>query len=500
MKRKNSIITGLKRCSLFLLVVATSINLLGPVKSTSAVGYDSDPGYDIVIGSVLYLWPKDGPWNVDSGWQSVMFRFHEADQRWWNLQSSGELTSVHNFGYNNDWHAWCLWSSSTVVYYSPYTTADDPSGAPVYGWCKPNYDIAIMGINRIHARAYDPHNEPPENTNPQPEKALTVEPVNIISGYMTRDETDVVIPCPGINLEFSRSYNSGSTVTNGILGPKWSCSINWHLSESLLSQTIGYVTNIVNHIIKIRAGTMGELSMTITDTNNWNEWSGHKDVLWHIVKTNNEYSVNLGQGIEYVFDNNGFLRSMSDRWGNSVTYYYTNNLVSRIDHSNGQYLDFSYNSSNRLINVSTPSEKFGASFLYSDQGELTNATRTTSSETNAVSYYYDYSTNFCNYCITQIVNRADDIFSYQYATNSSGEITAKCTNSVVPSAYYATKLEYHPDTNEVFTTVTYGRGDTNLVSDYYYGWTTDYSDKNLRITRIVGPNSTNQTIDRKSVV
>jgi YD repeat-containing protein len=82
------------------------------------------------------------------------------------------------------------------------------------------------------------------------------------------------------------------------------------------------------------------------------------------------------------------------------------------------------------------------------------------------------------------VNSAGEILNYTYATNASGQTTSKGIAMVLQTNYYQHTVSY--DTNNCKSTVTYTRGSTNLVYNYYYNAITQ------KITRIEGASSSNQ--------
>lgn len=322
-------------------------------------------------------------------------------------------------------------------------------------------------------------NEIPPRYNHDPKKGNTIEPINTMSGFMVHDETDIVIPCPGFNLTFARSYRSGLPYTNSGLGPRWAHSFDWHISETTDVRTVdGF--SITCQWAVVKTGQGDEYTLTQTASNQWN---GNRDNNWRAERaTNGEYSLYLPRQIRYAFNSNGILTGISDSWSNCVTLTYTNdypsNLLTRAEHNNGQYLNFSYQS-NLISQVTTPSTNLTVYLYYNTVGELSNATRRVGTNNQPASYYYDATTN---HSITQIVDSVGDTFKYVYTTNASGWSTSICTNMTVSSNYYVHSVQQ--STNAV-TTVTYYRGATNQVFSYVY------NSNDLLITQITGP-TTNQ--------
>jgi len=407
------------------------------------------------IGQDEYVYvPGDPPhWNgtdFASGWQLSWVN----DQQWGFYTEGSSYYAWDGYDVNHPFggYTYVGWGGS-----GPYTLA---------------YSVYWIGLDDLHSERSTP-------VRPQWRELDKSDPVNTVSGSMVRDETEVIIPCPGIDLEFSRSYRSAFSYTNGPLGPRWIHSYDWHISETTDVRDIeGYT--VTSHWAVVRNGEGDDFTLTMITTN---QWRAHRENNWETTKTTNgDYRVYLPARMELSFNTNGVLTAIADLWGNTVTLSYTNsypsNLLTKVEHSNGQSLTFSYDGSNRLTGVSSPSTNFSVAFSYNDQGELTNALRTASSKTQAIRYFYDFATNFCNHSITQIINAAGDIYSYAYSTNTSGQMTSYCTNVVVCTNYFQNKFVF--GTNDC-TTMTVSRSGASQVYDYYY------DSDNLRLTKTVGP-------------
>jgi RHS repeat-associated protein len=343
-----------------------------------------------------------------------------------------------------------------------------------------------------------------EGVNPtDPQKEHTTEPVNILNGNMLHDEMDIVIPCPGISLGFSRHYNSSDSYVNSGFGSKWSHSYEWCVDVP------------PDDSVDVWAGDRCKYTLSIygvvTNSTSTNRiWRGRHDTNWELRETtNNEYNLYIGGGsyllydtngirtqictscqspYVYGFDTNGILKQISDPWQNSVTLLYSNgspSLVTNIHHSNGQYLNLSYGISNRIVRVDTPNPSFYVAYSYNSSAEMTNATRFTSSGAFPVKYSYDASSN---HCLTQVVNAAGDVFAYAYSTNALGQSLAACTGMVLNADYYRQGISCF--TNQHRSSVTYFRGNSNQIYSYYYVPNT------LQITNIYGPCSSNLVTSR----
>ena len=234
------------------------------------------------------------------------------------------------------------------------------------------------------AEAYDA-----EETQPGPSGG---DPINIIMGSVLLEETDLAIPCPLLNLVFSRNYNSHLRYDRPV-GHRWTHSYNWTVDE---------FTNIT---IK---GVSGDWVLLRAVSDPWlgayggdfrwfheEEDGSHTirgDIGYRLVKEEDgEYVVKIPGGISYLFDTNGVLEKISHLAGPHITLTYTNDfpnhLLTRVEHSNGQYLDFEYNN-DLIVQVSTTSTNVSVSFGYNDNGELVEAVRQTPRGDFTTTYSY----------------------------------------------------------------------------------------------------------------
>ncbi|MEI6564840.1 MAG: DUF6531 domain-containing protein, partial [bacterium] len=207
--------------------------------------------------------------------------------------------------------------------------------------------------------------QPTKPTNPGCQKISNVgDPMNVMNGDMSLGETDLVIPAPGIPLEFRRWYGSVSTAT-GLMGPKWTCSGD--LSAWTTNTVFGGLTN------KWLVARMGENDewrpLNVTNgavaISHGSRWTGS-------LNTNGTYSVVLAAGLTCRFDTNGALERVEESFGNVVTFTRTNLsgtiLLMGMEHSNGQYLHFEY-TSNLLTRVLAPSTNLSARYTYNADGD-----------------------------------------------------------------------------------------------------------------------------------
>lgn len=310
--------------------------------------------------------------------------------------------------------------------------------------------------------------------------ASTTEPINVLSGGMYREETDLVIPAAGFDLRWGRFYNSASPRTNGILGPRWTHTYDWTVSETTLVSVVAGITNTHAGLTVRMEGAEKDL---LPDGTNAVWTSGRESPMTVRREGSGEYTMTLPGGVTATFETNGLLKGMADGWAMRLSFAYTNLgtalALSSVTHADGRALHLTY-ANGLLAGVIGPTTNFGMSYAYNAAGELTNAVRRLTTGDFATSYGYDTNGTVRGHYLVRRVNAAGDVTSCGYSTNALGATQAGCTGLVVGSSYYGHSVAYN--TNNASATVTYRNTSTN--SSYLYSFDAD------RVRQISGPGGT----------
>ena len=293
---------------------------------------------------------------------------------------------------------------------------------------------------------------------------------------MILNNGNLFVPCPGIDLALSWTYNSALPAASGPLGPKWVHSYDWMLLKTnKVYQGADY--DFTNHWIELRTGSDSTWGFRQYGTNDY--WECAYNATRITEATNGEYVLSFPGGVQHAYANDGLLREISDAWGNTLTLAYTNgngtgltNLLSRVEHDNGQYLQLHYgatDTSNLLDKVETASSNLFVTFAYTDQGKLEHVSEVASGVTNQTTYSYftDVPGGFYGNSITQRINSLGNMRCYAYKPDTSGWASAECTNMWLNSdSNYSHTVVADVSNNQ--STVTYHRSGTNqtLVYDY----------------------------------
>ncbi len=310
--------------------------------------------------------------------------------------------------------------------------------------------------------------------------ANSIDPINVMNGNVSYSKTDVSIPCPGIPLDFTRTYNS-TLDYKSLVGQRWTHTYDWRVTS----------TNLVE------AGNTNTYGLLLSPDKScyWFKKTGSiyqspLEAPWILQQsTDGTYQVTMPNSAVFAFNTNGMLQTMTDLWGNSLTLTYSNNypnqLLTGVRHNNGKELLFLY-TNNLISQVKTPSTNFNVYYYFNGQDELTNVTCTIPTANFSVSYLYDSATNWANHSLTQIVNEVGDVYSYKYATNAQGLVTSKGISMVLASNYYQHTVSYITQPY-CQSTITYTLGNTNQPIVYnfdpFFG----------RVTGIAGPGTINHS-------
>jgi len=399
-----------------------------PTNAYVSISMSNPPEYDIPYIGALSWW-EGGGGKIELGGTGPVS---------WNVTYDGGLHISSETNYS-------------VSLGKVFVIQHDAQGAYVANYWAP-LDLVGGGMTNLPTAGSD--------LKPSGDTAATTEPVNTISGNLYFNETDAVIPCPGISLASAREYGSLGK-SNSYAGNMWSHSYDWFLFD-----TNAVVDGQTNSYKAVKTGSGETFKFLVTN----GVYQTPADTAWRLEFTNQAYRLGLGMGVVYEFDSNGVLQVMSDAWSNRVTLSYTNaypsNQLIKAEHGNGQYLSFTY-TNNRLAQISTPVTNFYINFAYDASGCLTGTVRHVG--TNSYSCRYAYDT-----WLTQRVNSAGDVFSYGYETNGSG----RGTEVSVGSNYYHHVIDF---ATSGMTRVTYYRDSGNQC--YCYAYDTN----SLRLDDVLGP-------------
>ena len=244
---------------------------------------------------------------------------------------------------------------------------------------------AIIGDSNDYIRVLA---EPP----PQEEEALGApphtgnagEPVNTATGNYYYNIQDMADPSAGLPLFVSRWYNAITADT--AVGP-FGCGSSWMYSTSIewRSDKSAVVRMGDGHAIYF----LGSI-----DPNNPTDMSGMyanqdaNDIADLERFGNGTANLTLADGTLYTFDVNGRISLITTPYPASLTFDYTNNLLTKITHSNGRIYDITYTSSGGHDVISMISSSGGRSVSYQYDTDC-NLIQVTRPDASTLTYVYD---------------------------------------------------------------------------------------------------------------
>ena len=301
------------------------------------------------------------PEYADYGTHPGIYAWNDTEGKFYNLTGCGWLE------WNSNRSRWEICDAEWGVVYAQMETGDPDDPTTIIPWEDAYTESGCYPPLQAHATEKQDEEKPDEDT------ANTTDPINTITGNMLLDETDLHIASPGVPLLLSRHYISGLDYTNGPLGEKWTHSLNWWVSESTNTRTVGTAT-ITNECLDVRAGSGKTYQLVKHSTND--SWTAYRDVNWSAEKlTNDTYELTVPPTTKMLFATNGVLTSVSDLWENDIALTYTNlsgvQRLAEVEHSNGKKLTFTYSGS-LVSRIDTPSTNLYACYYYNASNELTN--------------------------------------------------------------------------------------------------------------------------------
>jgi len=227
----------------------------------------------------------------------------------------------------------------------------------------------------------------------------TVDPVSTVTGNMYHDETDIVIKGRGLNIAFTRTYNSilsDSTHPQGLpLSTGWTHSYNMKLVSNDYGQYPNYPVeqapeneNGTTSSITYVNERGGELNYLVNDLNASyaiTPPTGNFDTLQLDSPTVGEHTLEFQNGVKYVFEGGDLktpgvearLARIEDPYGNQLTFTYdgSNRLINIDDNINDPArtgLTLTYTADNRIDKITDWTGRVW-DFGYDAQGRLTSA-------------------------------------------------------------------------------------------------------------------------------
>jgi RHS repeat-associated protein len=222
-----------------------------------------------------------------------------------------------------------------------------------------------------------------------PADALAQSTVDPATGSFSYDHTDLQIPCFGLPFEFKRHYNSqNANNATSPIGYGWTHSYNIRLTLTSSNGTA---------VITYADGKQESYL-----TNGAGGFMGGAGVFNSLTASGGTYTLTTKAQRKYVFDAQGWLTSIVDRNGNTLTMAYSGSNLTSVTDPAGRAISFSYNSIGYLTRFTDPANRF-AQFSYDAN---TNLSSFTDFNGRATHFTYD-----ANHRITQAMDSLGNAFA-----------------------------------------------------------------------------------------
>ena len=245
----------------------------------------------------------------------------------------------------------------------------------------------------------------------------TLDPISTVTGNMYRDETDITIKGRGLNIAFTRTYNSGPTTANASglpMGHGWTHSYSMRLVSNDYGQNPNYDATLAPENANGKSSSVtyidergGEVNYLLDDTGATPSYAVTApqrvfDNLELDTPSIGQATVTFRNGVKYIFDggdlkvpgNTAQLIRMEDPYGNELLFGYTGNNLTSISDNLGiagrTGLSLTYTPAGQIETITDWNNRQW-SYTYDADGNLTSATNPLS---QTVSYTYQAGTHF----------------------------------------------------------------------------------------------------------
>ena len=298
--------------------------------------------------------------------------------------------------------------------------------------------------------------------------------VNTLTNVDLLSTTDVVDAAPGLSLTFNRTFHQSiaERYNLGTLGRGWSSQ--WDLRATTDSQgdvVIRSVGDLQRVFEKQTDGTYledGGATLTIV--------SG-------------QYRLKEATGLVSLFGTDGKLSYVEDTTGNRITLQYTNNLLTKLVHTNGDSLTLAYNAQGRISKI-TDSTAQSTNYSYDATGErLLSVT----APDGITTYTYDTgSVAAKKYSLLSVTSDLGYQRSFEY--DNQGRLTKEFSNGQTQALTYS-----YDSVGGVTITDSTGASQTILLDDRGNGGQIrGVNNQNLLFSYDADGNLTNATLPNSS--
>jgi len=326
------------------------------------------------------------------------------------------------------------------------TTSDQSGTIRVQDYA--DYDTgmeASITVTATGSTAEDPSNDP-DSTCP----TCAAKPINLLNGNTWITQQDYSIPGLGGGLSLSRTWNSLWPLkevpeTSGIFGDSWRSTFEERI-QVLTGNNVTYWKGDGNALFY--AYSSGTYTMT-APTDDQTQLSFNSST--------NVWTIALKNGIQKFFNSDGYLTSIVDPNGNTITISVDathGNRIASVTDAASRVLTFNYANGSFPHLCTSVADSVGtmATYTYDTSGRLTQVQYADSSQLN-----FSYDSNNLILSVTDSASKV--IEAHTYDTQRRG-LTAQQANDGGGNPINKVTVQYAPWWNPTVTFVTDSYGDT----------------------------------------
>lgn len=187
--------------------------------------------------------------------------------------------------------------------------------------------------------------------------AYSPDPVNLATGNFVHHAEDLSLPGRLLGAAFTRWYNSADP-SIGSLGPAWTHSYNWTITDS-------------GATVSLRRG---DGSVNVFTRNPDGSYADPPGVFDSLVKNPDAtYALTLTNQVSFAFSSSGVLTRIAEPAGNHIDLAYTAGKLTTITDTVGRGITLSYDGANRLTQLQDPIGR-KVTYAYDSNGRLATIT------------------------------------------------------------------------------------------------------------------------------
>ncbi|MCX7923145.1 MAG: DUF6531 domain-containing protein [Clostridia bacterium] len=312
--------------------------------------------------------------------------------------------------------------------------------------------------------------------------------INTATGNFSRNYTDLNVPAPGFDITFTRTYNSSDEMQNGLFGKGWTFGYQGSIKDysekiKLPDGSIKEITNAdftgpdqkPKKVVKLPNGSELLFDFTVDASGNktYKAVNSRNTLIeqgsYHILTTKDQ--------VVYKFNPGGYLESITDRNGNSVTINvdssgkvlsvtdqagrvysitYENGFIKSIRDYANRAVTYEYVNGN-LVKVVDPTGSV-TTYVYDAAGYLTEVKNHYSKRLESV--VYDHREGENQHKVLNTTDANGNTFSYTY-DNNFGKTTITDVNG-------KQTIKWHDDSYRITNTI-YPDGKSTVIDYELYG-------------------------------